>query len=282
MHKVKEVFAPHLNRNVKLGRHRPVAHCPRLKLKDYLVTASLPTPPASTDYSPKASSALSLIYMNDSLGDCVIAGGYHVVGVETGNADGGTPFIATDAQILADYGAIGGYVPGDPSTDQGCDEETALNYWTQTGFANGTKLHGFMAVDATNQVEVQQAMFLFENLYFGFELPDSWISPFPSASGFVWDVGTPDPENGHCIMGVGYNDAGVQVDSWGLIGTVTWAAVAQLAVEVSGGQLFTMLSPDQVAKAQTTAPNGIDWNTLLADFGSLGGRGGLTSVKKAA
>ena len=80
------------------------------------------------------------------LGDCVIAGGYHVEAVWTGNA--GQLFTATDAQIVADYGAIGGYVPGDPSTDNGCDEQTAFNYWTKTGFANGTTLAGWLAVDA--------------------------------------------------------------------------------------------------------------------------------------
>jgi hypothetical protein len=273
-HRIKEVFAPHLNRNIKLGRRRPVAHCPRMRFGNYL-PPSLPTPPPSCDYSPLAAAALSEIYMNDQLGDCVIAGGYHVVGVETGNADGGRPFLATNDQILADYSAIGGYVPGDSSTDNGCDEETALNYWTQHGFANGTKLHGFLAIDATNMQEVQQAMFLFENLFFGVELPDSWISPFPSASGFVWDVGSPDPENGHCFVGVGYNDQGVQIDSWGLIGTVTWAAVASLCVSGGGGQLFTMLSPDELSGAQAKAPNGVDWGGLEADFDAIGGRGGL-------
>ena len=266
---VKTVFAPHLNRNVKFGRKRPVAHCPRLSLKNYLGTVPV-TPPVSVEYSAKAMLALTNVYENDVLGDCVIAGGYHIVGVATGNATG-TPFVASTAQITADYSAIGGYVPGDPSTDNGCDEQTALNYWTQHGFANGTKLVGWMAVDATNMQEVMAAMYLFENLYFGIELPDTWITPFPSGDGFVWDVGTPDPQNGHCVEGDGYNAQGVQIDSWGLEGTLTWAAIAQLCTTNAGGEVYVMLTPDIMAKAQTKAPSGVAWTDIIAAFDQMGG-----------
>ena len=105
---MKSVFAPHLNRNIVFGRKRPKSRqC--LRLSNYL-RASLPAPPTSMDYTPKANSSLVNIYGNDQLGDCVIAGGYHVVGVETGNA--GNQFIASSTQITNDYSAIGGYVPG--------------------------------------------------------------------------------------------------------------------------------------------------------------------------
>jgi len=216
-----------------------------------------------------AAAALALIYDNDYLGDCVIAGGYHSTGIATGNA--GKLFTASDSQIIADYSAIGGYVPGDPSTDNGCDEQTALNYWTSHGFADGTKLLGWLEVNAANPTEVMQAMFLFENLFFGLELPDAWISPFPSANGFVWDVaGDPDPENGHCIVGVGYNQSGIQIDTWGMIGTLTWAALAAYVTQAAGGMLYTWLSPDQLAKGQQNAPNGVAWRDLCLDFNALG------------
>lgn len=267
---VRSFFAPHLGRTVKLGRRKPVAVGPHLKLRNYL-RASLPAVPASCDFSAQAAASLSSVYLNDSLGDCVIAGGYHVTGVETGNADGGSPFVATDAQITADYSAIGGYVPGDPSTDNGCDLQTALNYWSQTGFANGTKLLGYLAVDPTSQAEVQAACYLFENLYHAFSLPDPWVSPFPSANGFVWDVAAPDSNNGHCVMSYGYTAQGVSIDSWGLLGTVTWAALAALGVASAGGELWVMLTPDQIAKGAAKAPNGVDWSAILSDFDAMGG-----------
>lgn len=259
-------------KSVKLGRNRPVARGLRMKFRDYLKVTIPPAPP-SCDYSQGGISALENVYMNDQLGDCVVAGGYHVVATTTGNA--GDLFTATNDQIVADYGAIGGYVPGDESTDQGCDEQTALNYWRANGFADGTKLAGFLSVNASNQVEIQQAMFLFENLYFGVELPDAWISPFPSANGFLWDIAQPDQNNGHCFIGVGYTPVGVQIDTWGLFGTVTWAAVEALCSGPDGGELFVLLTPDMVSKATLKSPGGLDWDTLQTDFESLDPRGGL-------
>lgn len=73
-------------------------------------------------------------------------------------------------------------------------------------------------------------------------------------------------------MGVGYNDAGVQIDSWGMIGTLTFDAIAKLCVESNGGELYVLLSEDQIAKSATKAPNGIDWDSLVSDFDQLGGK----------
>ena len=266
---IKSIYAPHLGRHVKLGRRRPIARGPRLHLKNYLLP-HLPPPPASTDWTPGGIACLRNLFLNDTYGDCVVAGGYHIAGVETGNATG-TPFIATDAQIIKDYSAIGGYVPGDPSTDNGCDEQTAMNYWTQTGFANGTKLTGYMAIDATNPTEIQQALYLFENVLFGIELPDAWISPFPSTDGFVWTPGPANPQNGHCVIGAGYDSQGVKIATWGLLGSITWAAIAALCVPNAGGELYLLLSPDQIAKGTQKAPNGLLWADLAAAFQALAG-----------
>lgn len=275
---VKTVHHPTSGLKFKLGRKRPVARCPRFALKNYLMR-SLPAPPATSDYTKRAAPALSQIYDNDTLGDCVIAGMAHVVGVLTGNS-GTKPFIYDNKEIIGLYSAIGGYVPGDPSTDQGCDEQTALNYWENNGaLPPGTtsktgahKIVGWMSVDATNVDECRTAMWLFENLYFGLELPDAWINPAPSASGFVWDVaGAPDPNNGHCVVGVGYTANGITIDTWGMTGLMTTAAVAKYATQAAGGDLYTVVSMDAIDKATQKAPNGFDWSQLIADFDSMGG-----------
>lgn len=268
---IKTVKHPVSGHSFKLGRKRPIARCPRFALKNYL-TRGTPAPPASTDYTKAAAKALSEMYDNDTLGDCVIAGMAHVVGVLTGNA-GTKPVIYTNKEIIGLYSAIGGYVPGDPSTDQGCDEQTALNYWENNGAPSGShKIAGWMTVDATNQQECETAMWLFENLYFGIELPDAWINPAPSASGFVWDVaGASDPNNGHCVVGVGYNATGVTIDTWGMTGTMTWKAVAKYPTQASGGELYTVVSMDALGKASQKAPSGFDWSQLIADFDSMGG-----------
>jgi hypothetical protein len=253
---------------VKFGRNRPVAIGPHFRLRNYL-RASLPTPPPTADFSAPAQAVLANVYGNDELGDCVIAAGYHMAGVVTGNAD--ALFTATPAQILADYSAIGGYVPGNASTDQGCDEVTALNYWTQHGFANGVKLLGWLTGDATNKVEVMTAISLFEGIYLTLELPTAYVSPFPSGNGFVWKPGAPNPQNGHAIMADGYDAAGVTIWTWGMRGTLTWAALAELCTLAAGGGFYLSLSPNMLARGAAKAPNGFAWADLVADFDTMGG-----------
>jgi hypothetical protein len=98
----------------------------------------------------------------------------------------------------------------------------------------------------------------------------------------------PNSQNGHCIVGVGgdtvaarpgYNALGVNVCTWGLLGTMTWAAVAALTAEGAGGQLYALLSPDSISKATSKAPSGFDFPTLQGDLEELqkASRGGLLS-----
>ena len=275
---LKRLHVPHLGREVVFGRRRPTeaqrATTPHLGVYLARRRGTMPTPPSTCDYSPKAIAALRQLYLNNALGDCVIAQGYHGEGVATGNA-GPVPFIASAAQIIADYGAIGGYVPGDPSTDQGCDVPTALDYWTRVGFANKTRLAGRIAVDPTNPAQIILALWLFENLFFGVDLPDSWITPFPSRDGFVWgiDPAGVDPQNGHAYGGVGYDArSGVKITTWGMLGIQTFPAIAETCVASAGGELYALLTPDLIAKGQARAPNGLDWATLVADFDAMGGK----------
>jgi hypothetical protein len=256
----------------KMGRKRPLAIGPRLSLKNYLMK-SLPAPPASINYSAPAAKALANIYMNNSLGCCVISGMAHVTGVLMGNA--GTPLMFTNQQIISLYSEIGQYVPGDPSTDNGCDEQTALNYWMRTGapIGSGHKIAGYLAVNANNPQECRTALFLFENLYFGLELPDAWTNPMPQASGFTWDVaGPPDPSQGHCIIGCAYGPKGITIDTWGMLGHLTNAAMAKYCTPANGGDTYTVISRDTINKATQKAPNGFDWTQLVADFDAIGGR----------
>jgi hypothetical protein len=259
---LKRIHAPHLGRDVVFGRKRS-PHAPHMRLRDYM--AKLPTYPGSADFTAKGAPSLSQMFGNDALGDCVIAGANHIFGVETGNA--GNCVVTPEAQIVKEYSAIGGYVPGDPSTDQGCDLVTALNYYVKSG-----QLLAWLAVDGANFAEVQAALWLFENLYFGMELPDAWVNPMPSGPGFTWGVAGPqDGNNGHCVPGAAYDSTGVTIDTWAMLGKITPEAIAEYATAKNGGELFVMLSPLQLPKGQAKAPNGVAWSDILADFNAMGG-----------
>ena len=251
------------------GRKRPVARGPRLELRRYLDLGSLPPLPVSVDYSPAARVPLSQAYLNDQLGDCVVAAMAHLVGLFTGNA-GAAPVVFTQQQIIALYSAIGGYVPGNQSTDLGCNEQDALSFWMNHGAPIGShQIAGWLAVDPNNLNEVKAAAYLFENLFFGIELPDAWTTI--SSSGFVWDAGTPDPQNGHAVISTGYNAQGIQIDTWGLIGTMTWPALARDVIAQSGGELYTVISQDVINRATNKTPAGLNWQQLVSDFDAIGG-----------
>lgn len=251
----------------RLGRNQPPDLTTRKKLRfSSFMTPTLPTAPPTCDYRvPAVAAALADIYGNDQLGDCVIAGLAHMFNLFEGNA--GLPVTRfTLQQLISMYSAIGGYVPDDPSTDNGCDENTALTYVQKNGFL-GHHILGSMSVDATNSVEMRQALWLFENLMYGVGLPDAWISPFPSASGFTWDVaGASDPNNGHCFVATAYTPGINIVDTWGLEGNVTDAASAAYAVNSVGGQLFAVITPEILNRATQRAPNGMDWYQITRYF----------------
>jgi hypothetical protein len=275
---LKTIKDPRRNRTLKLGGYRiPLHRRPRVKMSRLINPSILPDPPsAGTSYESPADKAIRQMYLNDQLGDCVIAGIMHRMGIWTGNATG-TPVIATQAQVIQWYGAIGGYDPKNPDTDQGCDMQTAADYCVTHGYPDGSKDLGVISVDATNPREVAQAMWLFEDLDFGMALPDAWISPFPSGDGFVWDVsGDGDPSNGHCVAGVdllpgGSKSPGILIDTWAMTGTLTFKAIAQYAAETNGGTVLVHINADQLAQGMAKAPNGFDWGQLIAYFNAIGG-----------
>jgi hypothetical protein len=258
------------------GRRRPIAHGPRFRLCNYTM-ASIPPPPLTTGYWDAAKVALENIYVNNRLGCCTISGRAHIEGTLTGNA-GRPPLIYTDDQIVALYSAFG-YSPNAPldangnnPTDQGADEVSVLNYWQNNPDpAGGSPISAWMEVDPANPREYKTAVWLFENLYFGVELPDAWVDPMPEGN-FTWDVaGDPNEENGHCFVGVDNDPRGIISDTWGLKGLVTDAAVAKYASRAANGALYTIISRDGINKAKQRCPAGVDWSQMVADFDSMGG-----------
>jgi hypothetical protein len=268
---LRRVFLPHLNAFAVLGRREPRVVHPHLQLKSfYRGDIAIPS---IVDYRPKALTGLRNPHLNLKLGCCVIAGGWHVREVWTGNATG-VPIVGTDAQIVADYSAIGGYVPGDESTDQGCDMQTAIARWMGKGFASdpASRVAMYLGIDPSDQTLLKTALYCFEHLYMGFGLPEEWISPFPSKDGYLWDVAGPSVStNGHCVMAAAFDSQGIGDDSWGLEGTITWPALAKYGDPAVGGEVYVMLSAESLDRARQRAPNGFDWDQLLAAFQAIGG-----------
>lgn len=282
-------FSPHHGRDLHLGRRDPKLRLAgrklRLRLSDYVQGDREPvvSPPLSLDWrtygqeSPERTAALADVGLNAELGDCVIEFFAHGRPLWTGGAN--LPLIVmTREERLFYYEKIGGYVPSDPSTDGGCDEQDAIDYFTTTGFKDGSHLSGSVLVDASNWKEVTLANYLFGNVMTGIGGPDAWFDPIPLPGG-VWDVaGAPNANNGHCTLSMGYDASATTaapppvardtllVNSWGMPLYVTREALAAYAVPSAGGELHSILSEDILNAATELAPTGIRWADLLTDL----------------
>jgi hypothetical protein len=290
---MKKVFAPHLNRHVILGGMKAPSQdaydrAPRLKhffklLAGGTAEPTIPASPESVAWNGPAMSVLTNLEGNDEYGDCVLAEEAHYIAVITAWA--GKIVAYTIAQTLAVYGILTGFNANDPSTDRGTDPITCLEYFTKNPYIDGSTNMAYLLVDATNKAEVEFALAKFGNLKLWLALPDSYVNPMPSRNGFVWDVDAPDPEQGHCISGVGYLSSGsvpqalqivgvsalgIVVCTWGLLGTMTWTAAAALCVPAAGGGMATRVTKDWMS-ANGTTPSGLSMAQLIADFDLLGG-----------
>jgi hypothetical protein len=90
---------------------------------------TLPTPPQTFGRAGTVKDWGMLA--NDQVGDCVLAGAAHETKLIT--KESSVEALFTDASVLADYTAITGYNPNDPSTDQGTDMQAAAAYRLKTG-----------------------------------------------------------------------------------------------------------------------------------------------------
>ena len=248
---------------VKLGKKTPRVDSRTFKLSNYL-PKKLPTPPDEVSYVTKVPNWPMML--NDQLGDCVCAAMGHMVEQWTFFSRGAAgTVIPTDSQVLQAYEAIGGYIPGDPSTDNGCDMLTALNYWRKSGIA-GHKISGFMAVDPSNLLEVRQAIWMFGNLFVGLALPVSaqgqndWIVP---DGGIYGGAGRPGGWGGHCVP--------VMAQSPETLTCITWGERLKMSHNFFMDycdEAYVVMSPDWFTSA-TAAVSGFDLATLQADLAQL-------------
>jgi hypothetical protein len=263
-----------MNVPFKFGRNRPAIPATRAPIWGALM-ATLPTPPDGTiNDGAKALPCLEQMFLNDTLGDCTAACAFHVDGVliDDAAAPGGRVTF-TDAEVEAFYSATSGYVPGDPSTDNGADEVTVLNYWQSKGLFSGEhKISAWTPFDATDKTEAMTAIWLFENAVGCIELPDEYVAMMDTMkNGFVWrEAGPPNPNNGHCFAIVGYDVGGVIVSTWGMWGAMTWAAFAKYCVPSAGGAAYTVLAEDALITATGKTPGGYDFSQLSGYLPAVG------------
>jgi hypothetical protein len=210
---------------------------------------------------------------NDTLGDCTGASVGHIV--EEITSQFGTPVVATAQQVIDFYAAYSGYVPGKPATDQGATCQQCLDYWMAHGFL-GYKPDAYMAVDLTNEIEVQQAIEVFGNIYIGIGLPlaiqdltnrgDIWDLPVGQTLTGKW---TPGSWGGHAVPLLGYGVTGnLPFATWGQIEAMTPRFRAAYGSSSAGGEGYVVYCKAWIGPDGKT-PSGFDQSQLDADIKAL-------------
>lgn len=243
--------------SMKLGRRGLKLDRRRLKLARYLSPA-LPDPPSDKDWIG-GFDAWGMM-LNDSLGDCTIAGVGHAL--QTLTHASGSVFTASDAEILDAYKAWDGYT-GDPATDQGGYEPDVLNHWRSDGLA-GHKIDAYADPEPGNQWHVRWAITLFGGLYIGVTLPVS------AQNQDVWDVVADDGGvwGGHCVWVPKYDYAAGKLwcVTWGAVKEMTWAWFDKYCDEA-----HAVVSKDFLNATTGKTPDGVDLATLDTDLAAVTG-----------
>jgi hypothetical protein len=210
---------------------------------------------------------------NDTIGDCTCAAAGHMIECWTTHL--GDAFTPSNAQIIAAYSAVSGYIIGNPATDNGAAELDVLNYWRQKGIA-GHKIDAYSALDLNNDLHpsrdneprnqecVKQAISLFGGAYIGLALPLS------AQQQTVWDVPSlwsrlrgqdaPGSWGGHAVPVLAYDSDSLTCITWGAKKRMTWQFFAQYCDEA-----YAPLSRDWLNK-QGKNPEGLDADSLEADL----------------
>lgn len=215
-------------------------------------------PPNVVDLAAKAARSVGRMYLNDRYGDCVIASKYHAMGTMSAN-DKGPEVEGTDQEVEQSYHRICG--PG----DNGCVITEVMDAWKNQGLpASGRtdKIDAYVAVDWTDKLMVQTAIYIFGNLTLGIDLPQAW-----TCGGCKWDITPTRIVGGHDVQCIGYNDEGVQIATWGKICTITWPAFISRRWL---SEAYVALGPDWYG-IDGIGGSGIDIETLKADLAAIGG-----------
>jgi hypothetical protein len=201
-------------------------------------------------------------YAKDGLGDCTIAAIGHAIQIWSLNASG-VEHTMSDYFIQLYYEKWDGYIPGNPSTDNGGIELDVLKNW-QKGTFHGEPLMAFASVNVNNLAEVQQAISLFGGVYIGLNLPVS------AQNQSVWDVvadngqgnTVPGSWGGHCTFVPKYDPEKFTNITWGEMQPMTTAFWNTYVTEA-----YALLSP--VFINSTGAPSGFDLAALQADLAQI-------------
>lgn len=179
----------------------------KLKFGDYVDTTSLPPIPKGAFGHMDTVKVPWGMLKNDELGCCVVSGAEHEHMLW--HAEIGSPIpVFDDASTVANYELLGGYQPGNPDTDGGCDMVAAAHKRITKGIvdANGERHFLGIALELDcgpgylNMTQLWYAAWLFDGLGLGILVTPEWEDDFANRK--PWDAADYNPDHiagGHYV-----------------------------------------------------------------------------------
>lgn len=231
----------------------------RLMIADYFQAQDLPTVAESCDWSGGITNPG--MHRNDTIGCCVLAEAANAV-QSTTKCSGGIERTVPDDHILAAYELLGGYVPGNESTDNGLVFVDFLNWWRANTF-NGSILDAYAdpLFNSKYADEFKISIQLFGGVGVGVQLKQGDMDAF--AGGRIWSPGNSDGAiiGGHAIWTCKFNSQGPVFETWDRDQQATWEWLFYRQDE-----LHTPLMADWLNK-DGKSPSGVDLAALRSDLG---------------
>lgn len=250
-----------------LKPHRGLAK-PRLNLADYVVSGA--QAPDSIHRSNLGFKWGALL--NNTLGDCGIAMILHAF--EAYHLDAGTPVPPWRNQdALYGYEKVGGYVPGQPSTDQGVDNDVLFKYMVNPGMLcsqdeSSHKLTDYLFVPADPNL-MRIAIWEFVVLYRAYNMPITAQSQHEWA--LAGDQASPSAQpgswGGHDVPLISYDPNRFRTISWGEELLIDAPAGGGFDAKY-GMQAIVGVTPEMLNR-QGVSPSGVDWTKLNVDLKAL-------------
>ena len=195
-----------------------------IRFKDILKVKKLPAIPEEYDIDRMLDVSDPNMYLNDELGDCVIAARAHMT-LRFEKFEQAELIPISDDEVKTEYFKETG------GPDSGLVMLDSLNHWRKDGWTAGGKtynIHAYASVDWKNHDQVKQGIFLLSGVYFGMQVPQSAVDQFKA--GKIWEVVANDGgiQGGHAVYTMAYvkilayNQVGPVIETWGKRVQATW------------------------------------------------------------
>lgn len=252
-----------------LDRSKPVLILEKyLDPRNPLSVAGLPPVPWLADVDRSSQVPSYPMYMNDTIGDCTIAALGHLFGAVS--VYGGSPEVLfADPVIESVYSRVGGYVPGDPNTDNGCfcidvlNDNQANGITDTAGVTHKVEAHAMLGNPA-DEVLLLQCLDVFGSVYVGFNVQQQIETEFSQGGVWTWTPGQP-VVGGHCVVLQRRYPPG---SMHGILEYVTWGARQRADFGWQAGaveEAHVVVTPEWIQRNGTSVA-GLDLQQMLADM----------------